>query len=264
MNYREADAKLQGRCGQSRKVGNHTYVKRRWSGTIALLLHATDIITWYPDGRIEVNTGGWDTVTTRDRINGFLPAPWKVYGERSATILSNFRWYSDPHGKWTRKGSIEVLLGNSARILPNGKVEGGDSAEEYRDSVRREDNRRKSLRNRLRYWVEKAREHEPGKLTIAHITQEENSQVRSAKIAAYGLERYFLEAGAETIQTDGEYSLLRIKLDQWNDMVCLKMVCPSTQTAYVSPVEPRTQTIDEALDFMFNVEGYRQQLVAER
>jgi len=41
------------------------------------------------------------------------------------------------------------------------------------------------------------------------------------------------------------------------------MVCPSTQTAYVSPVEPRTQTIDEALDFMFNVKDYRQQLVAE-
>jgi hypothetical protein len=77
------------------------------------------------------------------------------------------------------------------------------------------------------------------------------------------MERYFLESGAETVQTDGEYSLLRIKLDQWNDMTCLKMVCPSTGAAYVCPVEPRTQTIDQALDFMFNVKDYRQQLVAE-
>jgi len=76
------------------------------------------------------------------------------------------------------------------------------------------------------------------------------------------LERYFLEAGAETVETSGEYTLLRMKLDQWSDMTCLKMVCPSTGAAYVSPVEPRTQTIDQALDFMFDVTDYRKQLVA--
>lgn len=262
MNYQEADAKLQGRCSQSRKLANNTYLKRRWNDAIAVRLHATDILTFYPDGRIEVSTGGWDTVTTRDRINTYLDKPWRVYGERGATILSNHRWYAGGDGG-ERKGDTEVVLGHSVKILSDGTVEGGSSAEEYRNSVRREDNRRKSLRNRLKYWTEKAREHKPGKLTIAQIAQEENAQIRSAKISAYGLERYFLEAGAEIVETSGEYTLLRMRLDQWNDMTCLKMVCPSTGAAYISPVEPRTQTIDHALDFMFGVTDYRKQLVAE-
>lgn len=265
MNYQEADAKLQRRCYQSRKLANNTYLKRRtWGKTaIAVQLHSTDVITFYEDGRIEVSTGGWNTVTTRGRINDYLDKPWHVYGERGATILSNYRWYAGQDGEYKREGSIEVVLDNFAMILPNGKVNGGGDAEEYRDGVRREDNRRKALRNRLMYWTAKAREHKPGKLTVAQIAQEENAQIRSAKIAAYGLECYFLEAGAETLQADGEYSLLRIKLDQRNSMTVLKMVCPSTQAAYVCPVEPRTQTIDEALDFMFGVENYREQLVAE-
>jgi len=187
-------------------------------------------------------------------MNDYIPGPWRVGGHRGSTLL-----YKMEPQAW----SAVAVICRSLTIEPDGSVTGGDSVEELLETIRREDNRRKSLRNRLTYWVEKAREHKSGKLTIAQIAQEENSQIRSAKIAAYGLERYFLETGAETIQTDGEYSLLRVKLDQWNDMVCLKMVCPSTQTAYVSPVEPRTQTIDEALDFMFNVEGYRKQLVAE-
>src|SRR2546422_4829254 len=129
MNYPEADAKLQGCCYQSRKLENNTYLKRRdWGRTkaIAVQLHATDVITFFEDGQIEVNTGGWDTVTTRDRISRYLPKPWTVYGERNATILSNFRWYA-PRGDWSRaerKGSIEVVLGNSATILPEHTVEG--------------------------------------------------------------------------------------------------------------------------------------------
>ncbi len=252
--YFELDTKLHGRCKESRKLQNNTYAKRRCSGQIAIQLHATDILAFHLNGQIEVNTGGWDTVTTRSRMNDYLPGPWRVGGHRGNTLL--YKMYPQA---WTAVAVIDRHLS----IEQNGTITGGGDVKALLDSIREEDNRRKSLRNRLKYWVEKARQHKPGKLTIAQIAQEENSQIRSAKIAAYGLERYFLEAGAETIQIDGEYSLLRIKLDQWTDMTCLKMVCPSTQTAYVSPVEPRTQTIDEALDFMFNVEGYRQQLVAE-
>lgn len=230
---------------------------------IAVQLHATDVVTFFLDGRIEVNTGGWDTVTTRDRINCYLDKPWHVYGERCATILSNYRWYAGQDNENKREGCVEVVLSHSATILPDGTVDGGDSAEEYRERIRQQDNERNRLRSRLRYWTEKARAKTPCKLSIADIANEENAQIRSAKIAAYGLERYFLEAGAETLRADGEYALLRIKLDQWNSMTVLKMVCPSTQAAYVCPVEPRTETIDQALDFMFGVENYREQLVAE-
>ena len=251
--YFELDTKLQGRCKESRKLQNNTYAKRRYSGHIAIQLHATDILTFHSDGQIDVNTGGWDTVTTRSRMNDYIPGPWRVGGHRGSTLL-----YKMEPPAWTPVAVMERRL----TIQQDGIVVGGGNVEALFDSIRQEDNRRKSLRNRLKYWIEKARQHKPGKLTVAQIAQEENSQIRSVKIAAYGLERYFLEAGAETVETSGEYTLLRMKLDQWSDMTCLKMVCPSTGAAYVSPVEPRTQTIDQALDFMFDVTDYRKQLVA--
>jgi len=162
MNYKEADAKLQGRCYQSRKLENNTYLKRRnWGRTKAIVvqLHSTDVITFFEDGRIEVSTGGWDTVTTRDRINSYLPKPWHVYGERNSTILSNYRWFAlrAPGSEFVRKGSIEVVLGNSATILPRGTVEGGHDVAAFRQGIREQDNERNRIRSRARYWTRKAR-----------------------------------------------------------------------------------------------------------
>ena len=104
---------------------------------------------------------------------------------------------------------------------------------------------------------------EPSRLSVAAILKEDNVQIRAVKIQAYGLERYFLEAGAQTIDSSGEYALLRFGLDDTRELVCLKMVCPSTGAAYISPVPPRTRTVDQALDWMFGVRDYRKNLVAE-
>src|SRR5579864_7126511 len=75
MNYLKADSQLSGRNKLSRKVGNNTYLVRN-SGvlgdSIHLKLHDTYIITWYADGRTELNSGGWRTVTTKARINEHL------------------------------------------------------------------------------------------------------------------------------------------------------------------------------------------------
>ena len=40
---------------------------------LAVRLHKTNVVTYYPDGRIKFDTGGWRTVTTKDRINRFSP-----------------------------------------------------------------------------------------------------------------------------------------------------------------------------------------------
>jgi hypothetical protein len=45
---------------------------------VSILLHQTAVIRFYPDGRIVLNTGGWQTVTTKDRLNRCLPYPWHV------------------------------------------------------------------------------------------------------------------------------------------------------------------------------------------
>src|SRR5665213_3455922 len=68
MNYQTANAKLTGRCKDSRKVANHTYLKRRGED-IALQLHQTDVVTMHPDGSITLDSGGWRTLTTKARIN---------------------------------------------------------------------------------------------------------------------------------------------------------------------------------------------------
>ncbi len=261
--YLELDKQLQGRCRESRKLANNTYLKRRWHGTIAVLLHNTDVLTFHPNGKIEVNTGGYDTVTTRDRVNNYLPKPWKVYGERGATVLSNFRWYSDRNNNWKRTGTTEVLVDHSAVIYPDGKVTGGD-IEAYRQSIRDEDNRVNRLRSKLRRYVAAAREHRcPARLTSEKTQAEENAQIRSAMIMAFGFDRYIVESKATVLDELREYKLVEIKLDNWNSMKAITMTCPSTNAPYVLACDPRCTTVPEALDEMFGIDGYLEKIGQE-
>lgn len=71
MNYRAADQKLQGRNRAGRKLANNTYLERRDGDTIAVRLHETDVVTFRPNGDTVLNSGGWRTLTTKDRINEF-------------------------------------------------------------------------------------------------------------------------------------------------------------------------------------------------
>lgn len=55
-NYKEALAKLNGR--PRRKLENNTYLEERDGNTIAVKLHATDVVTFHRDGRVVLNSGG--------------------------------------------------------------------------------------------------------------------------------------------------------------------------------------------------------------
>jgi hypothetical protein len=136
--------------------------------------------------------------------------------------------------------------------------------EEVRELDRKRNRPRQKLRHKMRYWRDKVKSKSPCRLSVAAILQEKNAQVRSLKIQSFGIERFFLEGGSETLDSCGEYVLLRARLDERREMVCLKMVCPSTGAAYVSPVRPGIRTVDQALDWMYQVRNYRQNLAAER
>jgi hypothetical protein len=56
----------------SKFVANNTLRIEYNDGTIAIRLHNTDIIT-YCGNEIILNSGGWRTQTTKDRINSFCP-----------------------------------------------------------------------------------------------------------------------------------------------------------------------------------------------
>lgn len=249
MNYTDANAKLTGRCKESRKVGRNTYLKRRPNNAIALRFHNTDILTFYKNGRIEVATGGWNTITTRQRINQFLPGGQGVHSENGTAVLC------------TQK-SKRILKG-IAKILPNGFISGGGDYAKWLKASRKERAEARRPINRGRYWFRKARGiainragctatrkwdckahgnwgrrqalrafeeidadtmpltcgcivqyNQPSAkgLTVAGIFAEENATVKAAQIQIYGTEKFFLDANPKILETLDTYQLLEIEI----------------------------------------------------
>ncbi|KKM25263.1 hypothetical protein LCGC14_1596730 [marine sediment metagenome] len=113
MHYQTADAQLQGRNRESRKLANNTYLRRRGED-IAVQLHATDVVTYHPDGSTTLNSGGWRTVTTKDRMNAYGPV--QVWQDRGV-------WYI---GKgWQNKGTVYA---DGITVLANGSITGQGTA----------------------------------------------------------------------------------------------------------------------------------------
>jgi hypothetical protein len=72
-NLAEAEAVLRGR--ESVRLGNNTYLEAvgaRAIGFVGVRLHNTYIVRFWYDGKITLHTGGYRTVTTKDRINQFI------------------------------------------------------------------------------------------------------------------------------------------------------------------------------------------------
>ncbi len=105
MNYQTAIAKLGNR--NSRKVGNNTYLEKAGEA-VAIRLHSTQILTFHPDGKAVVNTGGWKTVTTKARLNDYLPAG-RISQERG-------QWY------WTQNGARVGLFNDGDTVTANGEI----------------------------------------------------------------------------------------------------------------------------------------------
>lgn len=80
--YAQAVAALKGK--ESKKIGNNTWLEFHTVSMpyVCVRLHRTNIVTFYADGRIMLNTGGWTTPTTKDRINQFISGNvWSRKGE---------------------------------------------------------------------------------------------------------------------------------------------------------------------------------------
>ncbi len=68
-----------------KKVANNTYLERRLNGDIEVVLHYTAVVVAHSDGTFTLNSGGWRSVTTKERINRFSPA--RVWQQ-------NWTWYT--------------------------------------------------------------------------------------------------------------------------------------------------------------------------
>ena len=56
-----------------RKLENNTYLEMTPEGVPGVKLHGTFVVKINPDGTYTLDSGGWQTVTTKDRINGYSP-----------------------------------------------------------------------------------------------------------------------------------------------------------------------------------------------
>lgn len=63
-SYEYAKKLLEGRA---RKIANNTYLVERLHDKIAVRYHQTDVVT-FSDRATYLDTGGWKTTTTRDRV----------------------------------------------------------------------------------------------------------------------------------------------------------------------------------------------------
>lgn len=81
---------LEGVTGikKSKFIGCNTLEVQYEDGRKAIRYHYTDVITTYPDGNTVLTTGGWKTVTTKERLNSYTPlcvssekGVWYVYGD---------------------------------------------------------------------------------------------------------------------------------------------------------------------------------------
>jgi hypothetical protein len=66
-------------------IANNTRIVKR-DNALAIRLHETDVLTIHPDNSVTYNTGGWKTVTTKERLNSYGPA--RIYSNRGTWLLS--------------------------------------------------------------------------------------------------------------------------------------------------------------------------------
>ena len=69
------------------KIGNNTTIMRPPQGGegYSVVLHHTPIVTYRPDGSVQLRSGGHESATTKARMNEVLPPGWGV-------SQKNFRW----------------------------------------------------------------------------------------------------------------------------------------------------------------------------
>lgn len=62
---------------------------------VGVKLHNTIVVAYLPDGNVVLNSGGWHSVTTQDRLNNWSPA--KIYSQHQYNVLGE---KVSPYTRW--------------------------------------------------------------------------------------------------------------------------------------------------------------------
>jgi hypothetical protein len=97
-----------------RPIGHNTRVELRDDGAISVKYHGSPVVVYYPEGSVDgapvtvLNSCGWRTMTTKERINAFCPAGFDVYQERGNWILSKGYWNDPQRQTWNFADGITI------------------------------------------------------------------------------------------------------------------------------------------------------------
>jgi hypothetical protein len=98
----------------------------------------------------------------------------------------------------------------------------------------------------------------PETITVEEILQERNAELRRVLLERFGFERFMLQAGAQVLDRDrdagGERQLLRVRMQEDEDLVCVSVFCPSTGRRYLLRVPPTMKTCHQAVTW---IAGFR-------
>jgi len=106
VTYHDA-AEYLGRKTSRPLPGPSTRIERRDDDRIAVRYHQTDVVTYHDDGRIVLDSGGYQTATTKTRINDY--APVSLWQRRGNWFLNDGEPFADG-----------VTLTNGAITYPEG------------------------------------------------------------------------------------------------------------------------------------------------
>jgi hypothetical protein len=91
----------------------------------------------------------------------------------------------------------------------------------------------------------------PETLDAREILAEPNAERRRVMMERFGLDRFMRDAKAQMLDQDrdagGPRRLLRIELPDDEPLVCVSVICPSTQRQYMLRVPPTMQTCRQAI-----------------
>lgn len=89
LTYQQATVILAKSKG-SKKLENNTYLERIDYDTIGVKLHATYVVRIHANGTFTLHSGGWQMVTTKDRINGYSPV--RVHAKKRVWYVGDTRF----------------------------------------------------------------------------------------------------------------------------------------------------------------------------
>ncbi len=122
-NYDDAFKYLKGK--QDRPYANNTRIEMEFSDySIVVRYHGNRIVTFYKNGIVKYSSSGWQTVTTKERLNWYLPDGFYLYQEkrvwylakRQASRFNTNPWKDDSRVQW--KDGLIINTKNNTFTMP--------------------------------------------------------------------------------------------------------------------------------------------------